>query len=77
MADITKYTKMALQDLLGQLQYYRKLTPPLREQKPDVNELWACKFNSGFFGVEWAVSEQVLQEVFSGWNEEMKIASAE
>ena len=77
VADITKYTETALRDLRRQLEYYRHLTPSPGESKPDIKELWACKFNSGFFGVDWAVSEQVLQEVFSGWNGEMKIVSPE
>jgi ADP-ribose 1''-phosphate phosphatase len=77
VADITKYTKSALADLRTQLEYYRDSTPEPGEGKPDVNELWACKFNSGFFGVDWTVSEQVLKEVFSGWAGEMKIVSPE
>jgi ADP-ribose 1''-phosphate phosphatase len=77
VADITKYTTTALQDLRHQLEYYRDLTPSPAESKLDIKELWACKFNSGFFGVDWAVFEQVLQEVFFGWNGEMKIVSPE
>ena len=76
-AAITAHTRTALQDLRQQLEDYKDSTPPPGEKHPDVSQLWACKFNSGFFGVEWAVTEQVLLEVFSGWNGEMKIVSPE
>lgn len=42
---------------------------------PDVNQLWACKFNSGFFGVAWEATVKVIEEVFHGWDGEMKVVS--
>ena len=62
-ADITRYTKTALEALRKELETYSG-TPG---NGPDVRELWACKFNSGSFGVRWERTVMVIEEVFEGW----------
>jgi ADP-ribose 1''-phosphate phosphatase len=73
-ADITRYTKTALEALRKELETYSG-TPG---NGPDVKELWACKFNSGSFGVKWERTVMVIEEVFEDWKGgQMKVVSYE
>lgn len=73
-ADITKYTKTALEDLRRELETYQL---PGNDTAPDVNELWACKFNSGSFGVKWETTVKVIEGVFRGWEGQITVVSYE
>ena len=71
--EITADTKLALLDLRLQLENCQQESNA-GKPRPDPKELWACKFNSGSFGVKWEKTVKVIEEVFEGWDGKMKVA---
>ncbi len=71
---ITANTERALHDLRRQLEGYPRESNA-GNPRLDLQELWACKFNSGSFGVKWEATVKIIQEVFEGWDGEMKVVS--
>ena len=52
-----------------------------REERPHLDTIWACKFNSGSFGVKWETTLDIIKEVYredrdrTGWSGEIKVVS--
>lgn len=51
-----------------------------QEQEPKLELIWACKFNSGSFGVKWETTMEIIKDIFEGrngdmWEGEMKVVS--
>lgn len=51
------------------------------DEKPNLDAIWACKFNSGSFGVKWETTLGIIKEVFQqdqdgvAWRGEIKVVS--
>ncbi|KAE8392310.1 ADP-ribose 1''-phosphate phosphatase [Aspergillus alliaceus] len=52
---IIQNTELAVADMVRQID-------ELRAEETEIGELWSCRFNSGLFGVKWALSRAVLEE---------------
>lgn len=86
--EIVKYTQKALEgvrDTLHMVQQ-RKVVDWGGEPEEDRNELpntdviWVCKFNSGSFGVKWEATLKIIEDVFEAqdvgiWEGEMVVVS--
>lgn len=58
---ILENTRRALQDLKRKLQIMKRIYQ--NHDVPAPGELFACRFNSGLFGVPWAQTRQLVEEV--------------
>lgn len=64
---IMYYTRAALEDFRVQYEEYVCAASSSDGGSDPPGEIWACKFNSGAFGVAWEDTKGVLEEEFHGF----------
>jgi ADP-ribose 1''-phosphate phosphatase len=89
-ADIIRHTRRALElfrnvlstGKMGEVVLWESETEEAgRGEKPKLDAVWACKFNSGSFGVKWQTTLDIIKEVFQedrdgvAWGGEIKVVS--
>lgn len=89
-ADIIRHTRRALEEVrrmlfVGQAGTIadwgiEEINEDGRELQPILDVIWACKFNSGSFGVKWETTLAIVKDVLEGrngdvWQGEMRVIS--
>jgi ADP-ribose 1''-phosphate phosphatase len=89
-ADIIRHTRKALEDVrhmlfmgqTGQMPDWgsEEIDRDGHALQPILDVIWACKFNSGSFGVKWAITLTIIKDILEGrngdiWHGEIRVIS--
>jgi ADP-ribose 1''-phosphate phosphatase len=82
-ANIIRHTRQALKGVASTLFHGRKGEKVDwgeglgREDGPDCDVVWTCKFNSGSFGIKWETTLKLMEEILTAemWEGELRVVS--
>lgn len=72
---ILRQTRMALESLRAQLEDYARSDLGEHDQYAVPGDLWACKFNSGAFGVDWEETMEIIESEFQGFDRPLTVVA--
>jgi len=66
---------MALESLRAQLEDYAQSALGEHDRYEVPGALWACKFNSGAFGVDWEDTLEIIESEFRGFDQSLTVVT--